>query len=250
VYSHAVWFVTAFAERRILGTGAAGGNGLTAHISMMNRDTKKRLLLADDHKIFTEGLRTLLAQDFDVIGVVEDGLSLVEAAVRLKPDVIVADIAMPEINGIEALRRIRELHVNAKVVMLTMYADSMYAAEAIRAGAAGYVMKSCATSELKAALEAALSGRIYLSPRLAEVMGQRIEKPGNPGQPLERLTARQRQVLQLVAQGRSSKEIASILRISLKTAEFHRHNIMETLGIHSIAELTRYAIGHGLVGPL
>jgi DNA-binding NarL/FixJ family response regulator len=208
-------------------------------------EIKKTIVLADDHKMITEGLRLLLERDFAILDAVEDGRSLIRAAVKLQPDVIVADIGMPVLNGIEALRRIATMRLKARVIMLTMHSDPVYISEAIRAGAAGYLLKSSAVLELKVAIQEVLKGRTYLSPRISNIPP--IDVSRNDSESPDCLTPRQREVLQLIAEGRSSKEIAAILQISLKTAEFHRHNIMQVLGIHTIAGLTCYAVRHRII---
>ena len=209
---------------------------------------RPRVLLADDHRLVAEGLKSLLAPEFDLVGVVEDGRALVEAAGALRPDVIVADIAMPHLNGIEALVQLRQGGDQVPVVFLTMHRDAAYARRALDAGASGFVLKHSAPAELVAAIRAALEGKTYLTPQLAgEVLSSMKGRPEGPADPVASLTPRQRQVLQLLAEGRSAKEIASSLAISARTVEFHKYQIMEALGLHTNAELTRFAIKNGLV---
>jgi DNA-binding NarL/FixJ family response regulator len=206
------------------------------------------VLLADDHRLVAEGLRSLLALDFELVGVVEDGRALVEAAGALRPDVVVADIAMPILNGIEALVQLRQSGDRVPFVFLTMHRDVAYARRALDAGASGYVLKHSAPAELVTAIRAALDGKTYLTPQLAgEVLNAMKDRPEKAADPVASLTPRQRQVIQLVAEGRSAKEIASSLSISVRTVEFHKYQIMETLGLHTNAELTHFAIKHGLV---
>jgi DNA-binding NarL/FixJ family response regulator len=206
------------------------------------------VLLADDHRLVAEGLKSLLANEFELVGVVEDGRALVAAAGKLRPDVIVADIAMPLLNGIEALIQLRQGGDQVPFVFLTMHRDVAYARRALDAGASGYVLKHSAPAELVTAIRAALDGKTYLTPQLAgEVLNAMKERPEKAADPVASLTPRQRQVIQLVAEGRSAKEIASSLSISVRTVEFHKYQIMETLGIHTNAELTHFAIKHGLV---
>jgi len=214
----------------------------------MRAAARPRVLLADDHRLVAEGLKSLLAPEFDLVGVVEDGRALVEAAGTLRPDVIVADIAMPHLNGIEALVLLRQAGDQVPVVFLTMHRDAVYARRALDAGALGFVLKHSAPAELVAAIRAALEGKTYLTPQLAgEVLSSMKGRPEGPADPVASLTPRQRQVLQLLAEGRSAKEIASSLAISARTVEFHKYQIMEALGLHTNAELTRFAIKNGLV---
>jgi DNA-binding NarL/FixJ family response regulator len=214
----------------------------------MSPARRPRLLLADDHRLVAEGLKSLLAPDFDLVGVVEDGRSLLEAARTLKPDVVVADIAMPQLNGIEALVQLRQEGDRVPVVFLTMHRDVAYARRALDAGASGFVLKHSAPAELVTAIQAALDGKTYLTPQLAgEVLESMKERPERGADRVASLTPRQRQVLQLLAEGRSAKEIAARLAISARTVEFHKYQVMETLGIHTNAELTHFAIKHGLV---
>jgi DNA-binding NarL/FixJ family response regulator len=201
---------------------------------------RARLLLADDHALVAAGLRKLLEPEFDVVGTVTDGRALVEAAERLKPDVVLLDISLPLLNGIDAARAISKTLPGLKIVFVTILSDPDYVAEAFRAGGSGYVLKRSTASELIAAINEVLAGRVYLTPLVAAppALGKR------PGQ----LTVRQREVLQLVAEGRSTKEIAAILHISIKTVEFHKSGISQKLAMHSTAELTKWAIDHGIIG--
>ncbi len=209
---------------------------------------RPRVLLADDHKIVAEGLRRLLEPEFELVGIVEDGRALVAAAQKLNPDVIVADISMPLLNGIEAVRQLKKGTSQAKVVFLTMHLDVTYATRALEAGASGYVLKHSAPSELITAIREALKGRIYLTPMIAKdfLESFMVESHQRRKAVLE-LTPRQREVLQLLSEGRSAKEIASILDISTRTVEFHKYRLMESLGLCTNAELFQYAIKHGIV---
>ncbi len=210
--------------------------------------TRVRLLLADDHKIFLEGLRRLLEPEFDVIMTVENGQALIGAARKLRPDVVIADISMPGMNGIEAARRLSEFGPPPKIVFLSMYSDAGLVREAFRTGASGYVIKKSASSELLDAVRAALKNRFFLSPAVAKGMGDtRFRNPVQLKTSESLLTPRQLQVLQLVAEGLSIKEIADALKVSKKTAEFHKYNLVRKLGARTTAELTRYAVKHGLV---
>jgi DNA-binding NarL/FixJ family response regulator len=209
---------------------------------------RPRVLLADDHLLVAEALKSLLAPEFDLVGVVEDGRALVEAAGTLRPDVIVADITMPHLNGIDALIQLRQGGDRVPVVFLTMHRDASFARRALEAGASGFVLKHSAPAELVSAIRAALEGKTYLTPQLAgEVFESMRESPEKGGDSLGSLTPRQREVLQLAAEGQSAKQIAASLSISPRTVEFHKYQMMETLGLHSNAELIHFAIKHGLV---
>ena len=203
-------------------------------------------MIADDHAVVIEGIRHILEPAFDVVGSVEDGRALVAAAKRLKPDVVVVDVSMPLLNGIDAVRQIRKTNPRVKTLFLTMHADVSYATEAFDAGASGYVLKQSVAAELVTAIREVLDGREYLSPQLSPGP-VRPHVTGTPSSPLlpGALTPRQREVLQLVAEGRSVKEIARLLRVSPKTVEFHKHRISEGLGLRT-AELTKYAVAHHL----
>ena len=210
---------------------------------------RARVLLGDDHTIILEGVRRILEPHFEVVGAVADGRALVASAQQLHPDVVVADISMPLLNGIDAARQLRKAHPEIKIIFLTMHPDPTYAAEAFRAGASGYVLKSSAAEELVTAIQEALRGRVYVTPLVAgDVMHQLMREPQTQEDLSFTLTQRQREVLQLVAEGRSAKEIADILKVSPRTVEFHKYRIMETLGLHTTAELTQYAIRHRIVG--
>jgi DNA-binding NarL/FixJ family response regulator len=209
---------------------------------------RPRVLLADDHLLVAEALKSLLAPEFDLVGVVEDGRALVEAAGRLRPDVIVADVTMPHLNGIDALIQLRRGGDRVPVVFLTMHRDASFARRALDAGASGFVLKHSAPAELMSALRAALEGKTYLTPQLAtEVLEAMKQGPEHAGDALASITPRQRAVLQLLAEGRVAKEIAIRLSISARTVEFHKYQMMETLGLHTNAELIHFAIKHGLV---
>jgi DNA-binding NarL/FixJ family response regulator len=205
------------------------------------------VLLADDHCVVAEGLRSLLEPHFDVVGIVSDGRELVSAAKSLDPDVVVLDISMPSLNGIEAARQLRAANSRTKVVFLTMHREVAYAARALEAGASGFILKHSAASELVTAIQEALKGRTYITPQIAgELVDSFRRGILASAEPLAELTARQREVLQLVAEGRSAKEIAAALRISRRTAEYHKARLMEALGVQSTAELIQYAIRNGV----
>jgi DNA-binding NarL/FixJ family response regulator len=209
---------------------------------------KIRVLLADDHKIVLEGLRSLLEPEFEIVGAVEDGRALLKAAKRLSPDVIVADISMPLLNGIEAVRQIKEENEKVKVVFLTMHPDVTYATRAFEAGASGYVLKHSAPSELVTAVREALKGRTYVTPIIAgELLQTYKEGTHMLDEGRVKLTPRQREVLQLLAEGRSAKEVGNILCISPRTVEFHKYKIMEELNLKTSAGLLQYAIKQGIV---
>jgi len=210
---------------------------------------KPKILLADDHKIVLEGLKSLLEPPYEIVGAVEDGRALVEAAERLRPDVIVADISMPLLNGIEAVRHIKRSDPDTKVILLTMHPDLTYAARGFDAGASGYVLKHSAPSELLTAIEEVLKGRTYVTPIIAgDLLESYRQGAAVPKQDVVRkLTPRQREILQLLAEGHSAKEIASRLRISARTVEFHKYRMMEHLEIKTSAELVQYAIKQGIV---
>jgi DNA-binding NarL/FixJ family response regulator len=211
----------------------------------MNRP---RVLLADNHRILSEGLRSLLEPHFEVVGIVTDGRDLVAAVQSYQPDVVVLEISMLHLDGIDALRQLKTAGSCAKVIFLTMHREVAHAARALEAGASGYLLKSSPPSELVTAIEESLSGRTYVTPQVASelVSSPTHEAPGGVAGPSE-LTPRQRQVLTLVAQGRSAKEIAAILHISRRTAEFHKARLIKTLGVHNTVELIQYAIRSGLI---
>jgi DNA-binding NarL/FixJ family response regulator len=211
----------------------------------MSRPT---VLLADDHEIVLEGLHRVLEPEFEIVGSVHDGAALVKAAEKLRPDLVVADVTMPMMNGIEATRKIKKSLPRTTVVILTMHPDVMYATEALDAGAKGYVLKDAIRSELLKALSNALKGEIYVSEKIApQVMQALAEGTYRHKSATVKLTARQREVLQLVAEGHTISDMARILYVSRRTVEFHKYNIMQALGLRSTAELTQYAIKHGIV---
>ena len=208
--------------------------------------SRPRVLLADDHRIVAEGLKSLLEAEFELVGVAEDGRAMVEAAKRLRPDVIVADISMPHLSGLDALAQLKADDPNVRVVFLTMHGEVAYARRALAEGASGFVVKHSAPAELVLAIRAALAGKTYIAPALA---GELFQAAGRESlqQPGSELTPRQREILQLLAEGRSAKEIAAVLGISARTVEFHKYRMMEALGLHTNAELVHFAIKHGIV---
>jgi DNA-binding NarL/FixJ family response regulator len=203
------------------------------------------ILLADDHVVFIDGIIRILKERFDVVGAVTDGSSLPDAAGRLRPDVIVTDISMPTVSGLEALRQLKAGHVDSKVIFLTMHADATLAAEAFRLGARGFVLKQSSGEELVKAIEAVLQGHKYMSSALTdEVLALMAEPIGaSPGE----LSSRQREVLRLIVNGHRMKEIAAHLNLSPRTVETIKYEMMRDLNIHSTTELVRYAIEHRLV---
>jgi DNA-binding NarL/FixJ family response regulator len=210
--------------------------------------SRVRVLLADDHQIIVEGLRSLLMPEFDVVGAVGDGRALVAQAVALQPDVMVVDISLPLLNGIEAIRYIIKAAPHARIVVLTMHPEVIYAIRAFDAGALGYVVKHSASAELRAAIEAAMKGEMYVSPRIAKALFK-VYREGDTGSynSLDILTPRQREVLQLVAEGATAKEVAAQLRISPRTVEYHKYRVMAVLDVKTNADLVQYAIKAGLV---
>ena len=210
------------------------------------RQTRPRVLLADDHALFAAGLTKLLEPNFEVVGTASNGRALVEAAKDCHPDVVLLDISMPVLNGLEAARQLSATKPTPKLVFVTMHSDRPFVLESFRAGASAYVLKQSAASELSTALEEVLKDRIYVSPVLANLVPQGFLD--SPGKPVTVLSARQRQVLQLVAEGHTAKDIAGLLKISAKTVEFHKGMIMKKLNLHTAAELTRHALKHGIAG--
>ena len=211
---------------------------------MMTRPT---VVLADDHALILDGIRGLLAPFCEVVREVSDGRALVEAALALKPDLVILDITMPLLNGIDAARRIREMWPEAKLLFLTMHANPIYLREAFRVGGMGYVLKSSATEELRNAVQRVLRGIRYVPASLG-ISDTSDTNPATASRAYAGLTDRQREILQLVAEGRGNKEVAGILGVSVKTVEFHRGRVMRKLGVHTAAELGRFAVQSGLVG--
>jgi DNA-binding NarL/FixJ family response regulator len=204
-------------------------------------------LLADDHRIVAEGLKRLLETEFELAGVVEDGRALLQAAAELKPDVIISDITMPELNGVEALEELKIVNPDVRLIFLTMHHNTAYAKRALDAGALGYVLKHSATSELIMAVHAASRGQTFVSPAIAgDLMKAMREDDGGDDDPAGKLTLRQREILRLLVDGHSAKVIAARLDISARTVEFHKYSMMETLGVSSNAELIRFALQSGI----
>lgn len=207
-----------------------------------------RIVLAEDDGLMLNAISKLLDGDFEIVGKAADGSELVQKVARLKPDIVVLDISMPRLNGIEAAREIREKSPEAKIVFLTQYADRAYIQEAFRMGASAYVVKQNAASELRSALNQALEGCYFVSATLMDPeIASRFDPRTNPGELFGiRLKPRQREVLRLMAEGKPAKEIAGILGISQRTVEFYKDEIMDELGISTTAELARYAAEHGI----
>ena len=210
--------------------------------------SRARVLLADDHVIFLDALKKLLEPEFEVVGTVNDGRALVSRAPDLRPDVVVLDISMPLLNGLDAGQQVKELRPETRLIFLTQNQDANVAAEAFRRKASGYLLKNSAATELITAIREVLKGRTYVSPLIAGEMLSSISDPARV-EGREELTSRQREVLQLLTEGKSNKEIASLLDVSARTVETHRAEIMRKLQLTSVAELVRYAIRNGLVKP-
>ena len=210
---------------------------------------RTRVLLADDHAVVAQGLEALLKDSFDLVGVVYDGRALVEAAERLRPDVVVTDVSMPLLNGLDAIRQIRTRRPNVKIVVLTMHKETQLAVDAFRAGASGYVLKVSPGEELITAIEQVALGRAFVTTLLAkDLITLLMEAAAGGESPAESpLTPRQREVLQLVAEGHTMKEVAAILNISPRTAESHKYEIMQVLGVDTTAALVQYAVRLKLV---
>jgi len=209
-----------------------------------------RVLLADDHQLFRDGLSALLQRSpgFTVVGEAADGLAALKLTHELRPDIVLLDISMPGLNGVETTRRIAAEARQTRILILSMHADRRFVAETLRAGASGYLLKDSAFPEVVRAIHAAMQGHVYLSPAITDVVAQdfagRVQSPQNSA--FQLLSPREREVLQLLAEGCATKKIAAKLAVSTKTVETHRRQIMEKLGLHSVAELTKYAVREGL----
>lgn len=209
-----------------------------------------RVVLADDHKIMREGLCSLLRNDprVEIAGVAEDGRSAVQLAREQKPDVVVMDVAMPDLNGIEAARRIKAEMPDVRILALSMHADKRYISSMLQAGASGYLLKDCAFKELVQAIHTVARRQVYLSPSIAALVTEDYVRQlmTRDASPAAILSPKEREVLQLMAEGHSTKQIAASLNLSVKTIETHRQQVMEKLDLHSIAELTKFAVREGL----
>jgi DNA-binding NarL/FixJ family response regulator len=220
-------------------------------VAFQNTPVRPRILLADDHTLMLEGIRLMLEPEFHLVGSVEDGRALLAAARKLVPDVILLDISMPLLNGIDAAVQLRKILPSARMIFVTMHADTDYVTEAFRSGASGYLLKRAAASELLTAIREVLKGNYYVSPLVTRnTLGSLIASPLLArGKLSHTLTPRQREVLQLVAEGHSRKEVAEILHISVKTVEFHKATLTRELHLRTAADFTRYAIEHGMIVP-
>jgi DNA-binding NarL/FixJ family response regulator len=210
---------------------------------------RPRILLADDHVLIGQALEHLLQAEFDVVGVVSDGRALLKAAADLKPEVVVVDIGMPLLNGLDAGEQLKALHPDIKVIYLTQNREPRLAVEAFRRKASGYLLKDSAASELTIAIRQALQGRSYISPLITKGMTDEASSQAVGSLGARELSSREREVLQLLAEGKSMKEVAAHLDISPRTVEFHKYRIMENLGVKTNAELVQYAIKRGLIAP-
>jgi DNA-binding NarL/FixJ family response regulator len=211
-------------------------------VNRLATDRTIRVVIADDQTLIAQGLRKLLECEFESVTIADNGRELLDTVAASKPDVALVDIVMPLLSGIEATRKLRKISSATKVVIVTAHTDPQYVAEAFRAGASGYVLRRCAVSELVIAIRVVLAGQTYVTPLMAD----RAVEAAKESAPGPVLTSRQREVLQLIADGCTAKEVANALRLSVKTAVFHKMAIMEKLGLHSTAELTRYALEHGI----
>lgn len=211
--------------------------------------TRTRILLADDHTLLLEAFKRLLEPEYDVVGTVSDGQALLASAQELKPDLIIIDIGMPQISGIEAARRIRESFPKAKLIFLTMNQDSEVAAEAFRIGGSGFLVKTSAASELLHAIREILRGGSYVTPGILKSTVSSVRRQPRPKKDFHELTKRQREVVKLLGEGRSMKEAALILNLTSRTIAFHKYRTMEQLHLKSTAELVQYAVEHGIVSP-
>jgi DNA-binding NarL/FixJ family response regulator len=207
-----------------------------------------RLLLGDDHSLILDGLRAALQQQYEIVGLAKDGRALVQAADRLKPDVVIVDISMPLLNGFEAAKQIKESLPSTKIIFLSQHLNPAYLKHALKLGASGYVLKSGATEELQQAIGEVFRGHTYITPAFGEETIARLwNRSGEISEESEALTDRQREILQLIVEGRGNKEIADIIHVSVKTVEFHRARIMAKLGVKTVAELTKVALQQGLI---
>ncbi len=209
--------------------------------------SKPRVLLADDHALVLEGFKKLLEEHCQVVGSVEDGRALLDAAKRLQPDIVVLDISMPKLNGLDAARRLRKMVPQPRLIFVTVHADQDYVTQAFKVGASAYLLKRSAGSELLQAIDAVKNDNYYITSLIAKDLVQAaIADTASGVGSQDRLPIRQREILQLVAEGLTLKEIASTLGLSPKTVEYHKAKLMEQLGLHTTAELTKYALAHGL----
>jgi DNA-binding NarL/FixJ family response regulator len=209
-----------------------------------------RILVADDHTMFSAGLQKLLEPHYEVVGIVADGRALLQAAPQLKPDVVLLDVAMPMLNGLDAARELRKKMPQVKIIFLTMNPDSDIASEAFRIGASAYLLKTSKPAELLRAVHDAVKGVSYVTPQVSRAMEERFIRDPKSLHRQKQLTARQHEVLQMIAEGRSMKEIAGVLDITHRTVRFHKARIMEELEITTNSDLVKYAINHGVISRL
>jgi DNA-binding NarL/FixJ family response regulator len=210
--------------------------------------SRPRILLGDDHTLVLDGFRKLLEDRCEIVGVAEDGRTLLRMAQELEPDIVTLDISMPQLNGVDAARKLKKILPRTHLIFVTMHDDPAYVNEAFKAGASGYLLKRSAGSELRQAIQSVMDGQCYVTPLVAKGLVQSVISRGRPPVLQDKsLTARQREVLQLVAEGMTVKEIASTLNLSPKTVEFHKSQIMTQLDLHTTAELTKYALVHGIL---
>ena len=205
---------------------------------------RPKILIADDHTLVAEACKNLLDREFDVVGIVPDGRTLLQAASEMRPDVVIADIAMPEMNGLDAGEQLKRKNRELKLIFLTMNVRPDLAAEAFRRGASAYVVKHCTAEDLIVAVRRVLKGESFLAPQIDKDAVDRLRWTNAKFSPERRLTDRQREVLQLMAEGKSMNEIASLLRVTCQTVNFHKYHIMEALDVRTSAELIQYAIRH------
>jgi DNA-binding NarL/FixJ family response regulator len=208
---------------------------------------RPRILLADDHTLIAQGCKTFLEPEFEVVAIASDGRAMIEAALKLKPEVVILDVAMPNLNGLDAGEQLKEKMKTVKLVYLTMHLEPDLAAEAFRRGASAYVLKSSAAEELVLAVRAALRGESYITSLMTKDTFELLLQHDSQSGPQPRITRRQTEVLQLLAEGKSMKEVADILNVKPGTVAFHKYKIMESLGLRTNAELLRYAIKHHIL---
>jgi DNA-binding NarL/FixJ family response regulator len=209
-----------------------------------------RILLADDHDLIANALRTMLEPRYNVLGIVGDGRALLESVSESQPDLVLVDIAMPLLNGLEAGRQLKARMPRIRVIYLTMFEDLEFAREAIAAGASGYLLKKSAASELFYAIDEVLRGRTYITPQISRGLEEAFIRDPRPRQPAKGLTPRQREVMQLLAEGKSFKEAAAILRVTPRTVAFHKYNLMQVLQLKTTADMVRFAVNEHMVGVL
>lgn len=210
--------------------------------------SKPRVLLADDHLLVLEGFRRILEGQYELVGAVEDGRALLDAAEKLQPDIVILDVSMPLLNGIDAAAQLKKICPSTKIIIVTMHADREYIRSAFEAGASAYVLKRSAVDELDQAIRAAVAGHSYITPLITkDMLSVFLSTASDTSSETQRLTTRQREVLQLLAEGRTAKEIANILNISSRTVEFHKSQILTQLKLQTTADLIKYALTHGIV---